>query len=231
MDPLREAAGADRVAGGSSAGGPSLTRLDIWASLATGLASAGLLQFLVRVWGLPNPFVQIASLALVAGPAAALAVVGLGIRLGKHWPPLTSASKFVVVGVLNTLIDLAILNLLMQAAGITRGPLFVLFKVLSFAVAVVNGFLWNQRWTFASCVPGAERKPALRTQFTLFTTVTVIGIGLNAGVAGSLVEWVQPGPLLSPLQWANVAAGMALVVSSVWNFWGYRFLVFAPRRQ
>lgn len=231
MRLLRVDRGAGDVASRRQVRDFRLTRLDIWVSLVIGLASAMLLQFLVRWWGLPPLVVRSAPAAFVAAPAGALAGIYFVVRLSRYWPSLEAVSKFALVGVFNTLIDLTVLNLLLSAAGVTRGPLFVLFKILSFSVAVANGFFWHKNWSFAPSAHLNKSEPPRGAQFTLFTTLTVVGIGLNAGAAAFLVHAVQPGPLLSPLQWANVAAAVAVVVSAGWNFYAYRFLVFPARSR
>jgi hypothetical protein len=50
---------------------------------------------------------------------------------------------------------------------------------------------------------------------------------LNAAVATLLVERMSPLPGFSLVQWANVAAGVGLAISTAWNFSLYRWVVFA----
>lgn len=58
-------------------------------------------------------------------------------------------SRFAVVGIINTAVDLAVLNTLIAVSHRGRsGLLYSLFKAISFLVAVLNSYWLNSRWTF-----------------------------------------------------------------------------------
>ena len=59
-----------------------------------------------------------------------------------------------------------------------------------------------------------------------FFVVTVRGFFLNLGGASIMVIVVGPLVCISPQLWANVGALTALIVTLVWNFVGYKFIVF-----
>jgi putative flippase GtrA len=207
-----------------------MRRRDILACLILGEASALILCSLALFWNLPESLLLGTRLALVGAPLGALGVVYLGVRLGRRWSFLGSGSKFVVVGGSNTFIDLGILNLFMYATGVVAGPLYAIFKAAGFVVAVVNSYLWNRNWSFASWRDNGLRTPTgWGKQFSVFTLVTTAGLVLNTGVATLLVLLGPPTPVFSSLQWANAAAVLALIVSTLWNFFAYRSLVFHSR--
>jgi putative flippase GtrA len=124
--------------------------------------------------------------------------------------------KFVIVGGFNTLVDLAVLNLLIFLTGVASGTPFIFFKAASFLVAVLNSYFWNRRWTFRS------DKPA----FIQFFAVSTIGLLLNVGAASFLVNILGPQLGLSAKIWANVGAVGGTLVVMTWNFLGYKFVVF-----
>ena len=128
----------------------------------------------------------------------------------------SQAVKFVIVGILNTAVDFAVLNLLMLATGIVAGLGFSLFKALSFLVAVINSYFWNKHWTFQS-----EREVFLQ-----FLAVSAIGFFLNVGTASFLVNSVGPQFGLTEQLWANAGAAAGTLVVMTWNFLGYKFVVF-----
>lgn len=134
------------------------------------------------------------------------------------------AGKFVLVGILNTLIDLGVLNLLMFVTGITSGLGYSFFKGISFIVAVINSYILNRLWTFKGA--GQENKGK---EFLQFFTVSVVGFSINVGVA-SLIVNVIAGQFayfgFSPKLWANIGAISATFCGMVWNFIGYKFFVF-----
>lgn len=124
--------------------------------------------------------------------------------------------KFVVVGVFNTLLDFAVLNLLILLSGVASGTPFIFFKAVSFLIAVVNSYFWNRRWTFRSD----------KQVFIQFFVVSAVGLLLNVGTASFLVNILGPQFGLSEKIWANVGAAGGTLVVMTWNFLGYKFLVF-----
>jgi putative flippase GtrA len=198
--------------------------------MVLGLVSAGILYGLAAFWSLPSWLLLGVYSSFVLAPLGALAAVGLGRRLGKRWPAVVSASRFGVVGAANTLIDLGLLNLCIYATGVVAGPLFALFKAGSFSAAVVHSYCWNANWSFAGAAgedsTGASNRPK---RFGLFLVVTVLGLWVNTGVAALVVHLGSPVVLLNGLPWANVAAVLALGLSTLWNFFAYRHLVFSTK--
>ncbi len=132
---------------------------------------------------------------------------------------IRQAVKFVLVGGLNTLIDLGVLNLLIFITGIASGSGYSIFKGISFTVAVINSYFLNKLWTFKS----TGRK------FLQFFVVSLIGFGINVGVASLVVNFIgNPFLLLgiSDKLWANTGALAATFAAMAWNFMGYKFIVF-----
>lgn len=135
-----------------------------------------------------------------------------------------SAFRFGIVGVANTLVDLAVLNALLFALshGDSHTRLFPLFATVSFAAATVNSYVLNRRWTFRAS--GEKR----RQEFLRFAVVTVTSFLINVGLSSFLV-WLDPLPWISPTLWANAAKLVATGVSLILNFLGYQRLVFRTR--
>jgi putative flippase GtrA len=132
--------------------------------------------------------------------------------------------KFVLVGGLNTLIDLGVLNLLMFATKIASGPWYSGFKGISFIAAVINSYLLNKFWTFKS-------KDSTNTgkEFIQFLVVSVLGFAINVGVATFVVNVISPKLAYSGVSeviWANIGAVAATFCAMIWNFIGYKFIVF-----
>ncbi len=133
-------------------------------------------------------------------------------------------SKFVVIGLMNTAIDFAILNLLMWWIGIYKGSWIILLNALSFSVAVINSYLWNKYWTFRA--KEADEAGEVVKEFSQFAAVTLIGLAINTSVVFGVTTFVQPLFGLSPEIWANLAKVAATGFSLIWNFIGYKFIVF-----
>ena len=135
--------------------------------------------------------------------------------------------KFVLVGMLNTLLDLSVLNGLIVFTGIAVGLEFSIFKGISFTIAVVNSYFWNKFWTFSSS--GSSFGKANAGEMGKFLAVSLVGLGVNVGVASFFVNVLGPQAGLSPQIWASAAALAAVVFSVVWNFIGYKLIVFKTK--
>src|SRR3989344_2874250 len=126
------------------------------------------------------------------------------------------AVKFILVGILNTFVDLGVLNLLIFTTGIASGFGYSVFKGVSFTVAVVNSYILNKFWTFKTT-----------GSFGKFFIVSLIGFGVNVGVASVVVNIIRNQLLsfgVSEKIWANVGAIAATFCAMIWNFIGYKFM-------
>lgn len=128
--------------------------------------------------------------------------------------------KFSVVGVLNTAIDLGVLNILIRVSGIAAGFYFSLFKSVSFLAAVINSYFWNKYWTFK-----IVEKPKTGELFKFFS-VNLVGLVINTGIASLIVNFIEAPVGISAKLWANIGALIAVGASLVWNFIGIKFVAF-----
>lgn len=128
-------------------------------------------------------------------------------------------SKFFFVGVLNTALDFAVLNLCLYLFGTgANEQLFILFKSISFIVAVINSYLLNKYWVFR------QTKAADAREISLFLIISLIGFLINVSVSSAMFALLQHD--FSPHLAANLGALIGTFVVLAWNFVGYRFFVF-----
>lgn len=159
-------------------------------------------------------------LALFVPIAAAIAIY-ITYLLGKKYASIFQFGKFLAVGVTNTLIDLGVLNFLIFATTIASGVFYSIFNVISFTIAVINSFIWNKYWTFKE-----NGKKKTKKEFIQFLIVSLIGLVINVGIASLIVNLIGPKLGLSDEIWANIGKLSAIFFSMVWNFVGYKFIVF-----
>ncbi len=168
-----------------------------------------LAEFGNLIWLLPLVFAFLFTLAIVCA--------GIIFRSFKS---IFQFAKFAESGVLNTFIDMGILNALIWFSGITSGGLIALFNVFSFSSATVNSYFWNKFWTF-------DRKDKVAgKEFLTFFTVTMIGMGINTLIVFLGTTFVEPFFGLSSGLWANLVKILATFISMIWNFAGYKFIIF-----
>ena len=139
------------------------------------------------------------------------------------WPPMVQFSRFCMISFSNLMIDFGVLNLLIYYSGVAEGILYSVFKAVSFLLANVNSYSWNRSWTFRS---GEIEK---WRQIIKFLAVVGTGLLINVFTASLVVVKFSGAGSLSATLWANIAAGVSLVVTLFWNFFGLKHIVFAKK--
>jgi hypothetical protein len=160
-------------------------------------------------------------------------VIGMGSQILRLWwqlnmLPLIADSvnqfrKFLFVGIANTLIDVFIFNLLMFASGIYNGYYLLIFNTISYSLGTINSYILNKKWTFK------DKSKCYSNQFAVFITVSLIGMGLNNAIIYGLTTYMSPAFGLEWLMWVNFAKIIGIGVVLMWNFIGYKILVFNDR--
>ena len=136
--------------------------------------------------------------------------------------------KFVLVGIMNTLVDLIVLNLEMALTGIVAGGGYSIQKAISFLFAVTFSYVVNKHWTFQDKSKEGEGK-----KMSQFLGVSLIGMLINVTVATIVVTYLQTPinnilnlSFLTPQIWGTIGALGGTAVGLIWNFIGYKFWVF-----
>jgi putative flippase GtrA len=164
---------------------------------------------------------------LIGTPAGLAIVKTISHRVAIIW----QIGKFVVIGILNTLVDWGTLTLLILCfrnyinveptyniiSGIT---IYSFYKSTSFVVAVINSYCWNKYWTFAE--PNFKR---VNNDFFQYLVASIIGLGINVGGSTYIFSYVKPISFHID-QWALIGAGLGTLLALTWNFLVYKFIVF-----
>ncbi|OGG48098.1 hypothetical protein A3D66_02130 [Candidatus Kaiserbacteria bacterium RIFCSPHIGHO2_02_FULL_50_9] len=166
------------------------------------------------------------DLAIVGCIGVGISAGFLGCKLAAERAPLlVEIARFCLVGALNTLLELVIINILIVATGVADGLYFVAFKTFSFSVGVASSYIYNKRWTFASTTSSGA------VEFGRFAVVSVTGLFLNVGTAVFLVNGIGAPILINKLLWANIAVIIAVLVAATWNYVSQKYIIFrSPKR-
>ena len=140
--------------------------------------------------------------------------------------------KFCIVGASSTVIDKGFLFLLtkkfMVLSALPWVPWFT-WNTLTFCLAVTNGFIWNQRWTFRAGGSGNSR-----SQYVKFFATNAVGLVLNL-LFTKLFLIMFSGQVLHGQSNPNpdhlmIASICAIPFVMVWNFSAAKFWTFkAPK--
>ncbi len=120
-------------------------------------------------------------------------------------------ARFAAVGAVNTAIDFGVFNVIVLSASDYSAPFVVLANTVSFGVSVPVSYVLNSRFTF--------RAPLALHALAKYFLVSVGGRVLYNAVLFALVLWLDPADVVK----LNAVKLVALVVSLVWNFVGYRY--------
>lgn len=134
-------------------------------------------------------------------------------------------ARFFVIGIINTVVDLLVLNVETLLTGYKDGMYYALQKGISFLCAVLCSYVLNKYWAFEDKSKDREGAKAIR-----FLVISAGGMAINVTTATVIVTLIRPlaGALL-PLDgqlWVNAGALAGSAAGLLWNFAGYKLWVF-----
>jgi putative flippase GtrA len=129
--------------------------------------------------------------------------------------------KFGAVGVVNTLLDYAVLNLLLMI-----GPLKA--KVVATVIATTASYFMNRHWTFTS-----RDRAGVRREYVLFFGLNLVGLAIQLAVLGAAkygLGFTEHGGVDDRLA-LNIANAFGIAIAMIFRFWAYRAFVFKMAPQ
>jgi putative flippase GtrA len=137
---------------------------------------------------------------------------------------LRQALRFGLVGGLNTLVDLLILNFLLLLFPTTSTPIILAYSALAYSLGAVNSFLLNKYWTFTF------RQRTTRSEVVRFIATTLVGLGWS-----SMILWLASSVLhpflVNTTVWANASKVFAIAGTALISYLGMRLWVFVSKAQ
>lgn len=137
---------------------------------------------------------------------------------------LKQLTRFGLVGGLNTLIDILVLNVLLLLWPTTSTPQILAYNALAYAAGAANSFVCNKYWTFKQHQRISRREPAR------FALTTLLGMVLNSAMLWLAGLALHSLPLNATL-WTNASKVLAISATMLVSYLGMRLWVFANQGQ
>jgi len=131
---------------------------------------------------------------------------------------VSELAKFGAVGLVNTVLDYTVLNLLLSI-----GPLKA--KVASTIVATTASYVMNRQWTY-----NKRDRAGVRREYVLFFALNLAGLAIQLAVLGVAkygLGFTEHGGGDDRLA-LNLFNALGIAVAMVFRFWAYRTFVFKP---
>lgn len=134
---------------------------------------------------------------------------------------VSEVAKFGAVGLVNTVLDYAVLNLLLSI-----GPLKA--KVASTIVATTASYVMNRQWTYNN-----RDRAGVRREYVLFFALNLAGLAIQLAVLGVAkygLGFTEHGGGHDRLA-LNLFNALGIAVAMVFRFWAYRTFVFKTAEE
>jgi putative flippase GtrA len=142
----------------------------------------------------------------------------------QNKPLLTKFLRFGLVGTLNTIVDILVLNLLLWIYPTNDTWQILAFNSLACIVAACNSFVWNKVWTFQ-----------YREPITAQLVLRFAGVSLVSMLGNNIILWIFIQLLPSTLTGAGVGATLLKIAVAATmmtlSFVGQLTLVFVRNKQ
>lgn len=126
-------------------------------------------------------------------------------------------AKFSIVGSLNFLVDIIILNSLSYITGFNKGFFAAVFSAISFLVANINSYYLNRKWTFKD----NEKK----SRYKVFLMISIVGIAINMLIVYNFTTYINQS-YFSDIVWLNISKIIATSLVIFFNYYSYKRYVF-----
>ncbi|MEK3880306.1 GtrA family protein [Paenibacillus sp. FSL M7-0420] len=123
-----------------------------------------------------------------------------------------SSVKFVIVGILNTIVGLSVYTLYLKLIQDN----YLQALILSHVIGVVHSYLWNNRWTF-------QQKRYNAKSGMKFVFVYIVTFFVNLFLLALLVDTIGMNKL--------IAQAIALFLTTVVSFFGHKYWSFRSSKN
>ncbi len=144
--------------------------------------------------------------------------------IGRNGPLLVKLLRFGLVGTVNTIVDIAVLNLLLWIFPTNDTWQILVFNSLACSVAACNSFFWNKLWTFK------YREPVTAHLVLRFAAVSFVSLLGNNFILWSFIQ-LLPSTLSTAGIGATVLKVAVAATMMIVSFLGQLTLVFVGNKR
>lgn len=137
---------------------------------------------------------------------------------------LKQLTRFSLIGGLNTLIDIVVLNLLLLLWSTNNTLQILIYNALAYAAGASNSFVCNKYWTFQ------QRQSISLRELLRFAATTLAGVTLNSTMLWLAGLTLRPLPLNATL-WTNASKVLAISATMLISYAGMRLWVFTSNAR
>jgi putative flippase GtrA len=116
------------------------------------------------------------------------------------------AGRFLIVGLVNTVIDMTVFAVLLAA-----GAQALVANVVAWAVAVTFSYIINSRWSFER----DDRLSTIQSVLRFVSSGALISLGVSSGVLAALSGWIGVWP----------AKILGVILAAILNFFAARWSI------
>ena len=131
------------------------------------------------------------------------------LQLRLTYLPLGRFIRFGLVGLSGVFVDMSLLYLLHDPNNLGWG--LTCSKVIAGELAIINNFLWNDRWTFGDLSNKQSGLSKRLMRLLKFNLVCLVGLGMNVLLLNLLFNTLHINYLVANL--------LGIAVVTTWNFW------------
>jgi putative flippase GtrA len=137
---------------------------------------------------------------------------------------LRQLMRFGLVGVMNTLVDLLLLNALLVLFPTTNSFMLLAYNALAYSLGAINSFFMNKYWTFKN------KQRVTRGEVVRFAVTTLFGIVGSSGILWLASNMLHPF-LVNATVWANASKIFAIAGTVLISYLGMHLWVFVRKPE
>ncbi|OGZ64601.1 MAG: hypothetical protein A3A98_03545 [Candidatus Staskawiczbacteria bacterium RIFCSPLOWO2_01_FULL_40_39] len=192
--------------------------IDVISSIICGAVIGILLTDFMQEWGIAIGFYSV--FLWMAAALVSLICLYIAYLISKKIFFVFQVAKFLLVGAFATVIDLKFFEFLIWLFALFISLNYTVAKSISFLFATSIKYWGNKYWAF-----GKHEKEGSK-EIIQFFMVTLVGLVIDVGFFYYFTKITGPQFGASNALWIKISVIFAAIMAAIWNFLGYKFLVF-----